>query len=572
MGRGSYSKQSGPQREVIVASLLAFRDTNGGSIPAAVYQQYATLTGVGERTLRRWVSEAVPLVPVAKEKGVPVGSLLVKPRERFTITEAHLIAIRSHLNLKEAHGSLFPEELKGQPGWVSYPTFARAFKDVPASIREGILNGWDAMSKSSVYLSLTAPHRNHTWHLDHTEADVRVHIGRGQVLRPWVSIVRDNATSLKFAAVAYRGRPNEDSICDLLATAARSRYYDTGDGGRVEVGGLPVQLVLDNGREHFAEAVTRGALMLGVVFNPTRAYYKHQNGPAESTFSALNKQLLKGMPGYTKGGSGDDGQPLISALHIEDVDPDEVVQIEVFQERLTEWVDKGNQKTRLQRLGDQTPVEAWANDPTPIRRVAPEVVRAMMLRASKGHAINSEGIRFNGINYVAPELNYYRDKGLRVEVRYLTREKRFVEVFYEGEWVCTATDRDLLTPAQKQALLENRARDLALIKRINHEANQDRKHRHLAGENSAYDDTGDDAQPVDEAVASVTDLATRRPAPEPPTHERQDPTTPTQRKKRSPAPAQKAAGEKRRAKKEDKQYDRIARRPGSNFGEEGEDQ
>ncbi|MCL2612399.1 MAG: Mu transposase C-terminal domain-containing protein [Nocardioidaceae bacterium] len=562
-----------------MSALLGFRDTHSGVVPSHVYQQYAAFTGVGERTLRRWVANAIPLLDVAKKERVPVGSLLVKGRESFTITEEHLVAIRSHLNLTKAHEDLFPPERKGEPGWVSYPTFARAFKAVPASIREGILNGWDAMSKHGVYLSMTAPHRNHTWHLDHTEVDAWVHLGRSQILRPWASIVRDGATGMKLAAVAYQGRPNEDSICDLLATAARMRTYKTRDGQRVEVGGLPVQLVLDNAHEHFAEAVMRGAMMLGVVFNPTKAYYKHQNGPAESTFSKLNEQLLKGMPGYTKGGVADDGQPLIAKKYAHEVDPADVMQMETFQKALDTWVTKGNETGTMHRLGDQTPVEAWANDPTPIRRTPPETTRAMMLRASKGHAINTEGIRFRRVNYVAPELNYYRDKGLRVEVRYLKREERFIEVFYEGQWVCTATDRELLTPAQKQALLENRERDLALVKRINHAANQDRKHRHLAGENSAYDenddtDTTEGYESVDETVASVTNLDTRRPAanPEPPVHERQDPTTPTQRKKRSPAPAQKEAASRRTAKKEDKQYERIARRPGSNFGEEGEDQ
>lgn len=74
-----------------------------------------------------------------------------------------------------------------------------------------------------------------------------------------------------------------------------SREYQTSHGP-LTVGGLPVQLVLDNGMEHFAEAVTKGALMLGVVINPTKAFYKHQNGPAESTFSGLNKQLFKALP------------------------------------------------------------------------------------------------------------------------------------------------------------------------------------------------------------------------------------------------------------------------------------
>lgn len=58
------------------------------------------------------------------------------------------------------------------------------------------------MAKRQVYLSMAAPHRNHTWHLDHTEADVWVSIRGVSIIRPHVSIVRDNATSMRLAAVA----------------------------------------------------------------------------------------------------------------------------------------------------------------------------------------------------------------------------------------------------------------------------------------------------------------------------------------------------------------------------------
>lgn len=313
--------------------------------------------------------------------------------------------------------------------------------------------------------------------------------------------------------------------------------------------------------------------MLGVVVAPTKAFYKHQNGPAESTFSGLNKQLLAALPGYTKGGNGDDGQPLLCPATPDKIDPNMVLTIESLQEHLDAWVENQNTTGKIHRLGDQPPLVAWRDDPTELMPVPEVTVRAMMMRASYDRAINAEGIRFRGVDYLAPELNAYREKGQKVTVRYLKRETRFVEVFDGDTWICRAYDRTLLTDAQRQAILRNRERDLDLLKRVNAAAVQDRIHRHAAGEDSAYDgDIDPDGQKsVDGGIANVTDLAARRDrtssgdSVEPPATPRADPTTP-QRRKRQIAPSRTKSEEKRRDKKIQDSKERISKRPGSNFG------
>lgn len=576
-----------PNRDSIISALVAYRDSYGGVVPNFVIDSMKTQWGVAPRTLRWWLAEA-DRAACESENAQARAKAEREPRPEskrasFELTEDHLVAVRSTLNMKAAHALLFPESNRGQDGWVSYPTFARAFKNLPPSIRDGIMDGWDAMAKRQVYLSMAAPHRNHTWHLDHTEADVWVSIRGGSIIRPHVSIVRDNATSMRLAAVAYMGRPNEDSICDLLATAALRREYVT-ENGTLAVGGLPVQLVLDNGMEHFAEAVTKGALMLGVVINPTKAFYKHQNGPAESTFSGLNKQLLKAMPGYTKGGKGDDGNPLIAARYADQVDPKDVVSFESFQLHLDKWLVGQNTTTKMRRLGNQPPLVAWADDPTVIRDTPEETVRAMMLRSKTGRVVNAEGIRFRGVDYIAPELGYYRERGLQLRIGYLTREARFIEVFDGDSWVCRAIDRNLLTESQRRAILLGRERDLDLLKRLNASANQDRLHRAKTDDIAAYDDEELDPTviaAVDEAIDNVTDITSARdrsttPAlggPPPNTAatstemNRVDPTTP-KRSRRQQAPSRTATQEKHEQKKTDESRERITKRPGANFGED----
>ncbi|MDP3950816.1 Mu transposase C-terminal domain-containing protein [Microbacterium sp.] len=580
---------SKPHKTAVLSALLAYKESYGGRVPNFVVDQMAQKACVGPRQLRRWVNE----VEQAKSDDATVDDTTAQPKSArpvkgspFTITEEHLVTVRSTLNIKAAHALLFPEAKRGQTGWVSYPTFARAFKNLPPSLRDGVLGGWDAMAKAQVYLSMAAPHRNHSWHLDHTEADVWVSIRGGSIIRPHVSIVRDNATSMRLAAIAYLGRPNEDSICDLLATAALPREYKTSNGV-VAVGGLPVQLVLDNGLEHFSEAVTRGALMLGVAINPTKAFYKHLNGPAESTFNGLNNQLFKALPGYKKGGNGDDGQPLIAARYADQVDPDSVLTMESFQKHLDKWLVNMNTTQKVHRLGNQTALTAWNDDPTVIRDAPEETVRAMMLRSKTQRVVNAEGIRFRGVDYTAPELGYYRERGLKLRIGYLMRETRFIEVFDGETHVCRAIDRTLLTEHQRRAILLGRERDLDLLKRVNAAANQERAHRAATDDTDAYDEEELDptmTAAVDEAVDNVTNI-TRAPrkdsahvdadtAPNPtteidmtPEFKRVDPTTP-KRTRRQQAPSRSAAQQKRQEAKTDQVRERITKRPGANFGED----
>lgn len=500
---------------------MRFREGHEDRIPAWALRTLAAQCGISPRTLQRWVRAHLDDLPSTEHR-------------RFEISREHLVAVRATLNLREAHKSLWPT--RATEGWVSYPTFARAFSALPSGIRDGVLGGIDGMAASHVYLSMAAPHANHTWHLDHTQADVWVNMGRGQIARPWVSMCRDSSTSVRLCAVAYEGRPNEDSLCDLLATAAQGHRYDTPDGP-IEIGGTPVQIVLDNGAEHFAEAVTRGAALLGSVVAPTKAYAKHQNGQAESGFSALNKQLLAHLPGYTKGGLNESGRTALTPDLPDKIDPSTVLTFEAFQTEIDKYVHEQNTTTKIHRLGGMTPLQAWAADPTERVPVTEATVRAMMLRHSTAHAVNAEGIRFRGRDYLAFELNSYRTKGLRLTIGYLSRETRFIEVFDGADWICRAYDRDLLSVGQRQQVLAARQRDIALINEINAQAIQQRRHMLASTDAEAYDESTTDVEAegateaaVDEALSTDasnvvtmhaeqdTDGVTDMP--------RQDPTTP----------------------------------------------
>ena len=123
------------------------------------------------------------------------------------------------------------------------------------------------------------------------------------------------------------------------------------------------------------------------------------------------------------------------------------------------WAFEYYNADRLHGQLSATPLHSWAADANQLRRATPEQLMPAMLTANKVRTVNKNGIRFEGVDYVAAELN--RLVRRKVTVRHLPNmelERLFIEVFDGDEWVCTAYPSHTLTPAQRVALLAERRR------------------------------------------------------------------------------------------------------------------
>jgi putative transposase len=77
-----------------------------------------------------------------------------------------------------------------------------------------------------------------------------------------------------------------------------------------------------------------------------------------------------------------------------------------------------------------------------------------MLLADQTRVVNQDGIHFGSATFIAPELTGIG--GRTVEVRYLPHDLRWIEVFTEHGWLCTAYPQDELTREQAAAVIEQR--------------------------------------------------------------------------------------------------------------------
>jgi putative transposase len=96
-------------------------------------------------------------------------------------------------------------------------------------------------------------------------------------------------------------------------------------------------------------------------------------------------------------------------------------------------------------LDGLTPLQAWQADDTVLHRVDAELLRHLLL-AGDDKTVQKNGIRFNNLYYVAPEIN--GRGGQVVQIRYMPHDDRWIEVYLDGEHLCTAYPQGHLTDEQ----------------------------------------------------------------------------------------------------------------------------
>jgi hypothetical protein len=120
-----------------------------------------------------------------------------------------------------------------------------------------------------------------------------------------------------------------------------------------------------------------------------------------------------------------------------------------------------------------TPLQAWAADPTPLDEVPEEQLWLDFLVSKDQRKISKNGIRWEGIDWIGPELNDH--VGERVEIRYLPHDRTFIEVFRNNEHLCTAEPNELLSDEASHAVLLRRREARAAARKRFTAANRLRK-------------------------------------------------------------------------------------------------
>lgn len=406
-------------RRMAVDALLETRQQQG-RIPMSAIRFWADQLDVSVRSMWRWVDAEGPAI---------------QARDSYELSEEDRQAFYDHRgNISAAWRS---RRLSGCS--VSRATLARAYeREMTPAERAYARGGEAARNERTVYLRYEAEHRNHTCQADHKELPVLVVPPRGQKPRkPWMTVFIDDSTrAVKAIAVSL--------VPDQATVLAGLKQCVLPDASGC-FGGVPDRLFWDNGLEFVADAVTEVGLALGTITMPAKAYSPHLKGKVERFNRTVVDEFISGLPFYTHGPSRSDGR-----LYGPDRPP---MDFETFVSELLGWVEHYNHERPNSALDGRTPREAWEADPTPIRQFSEEELRWLAIPSHERKVLH-DGIHHQSLAYIAPELGGL--VGEKLLVKFMPHDRTKIDVFRNGEWLCTAYPQRVLGPDEREAVLRQR--------------------------------------------------------------------------------------------------------------------
>lgn len=308
--------------------------------------------------------------------------------------------------------------------------------------RAGLAAGERAARKHDVFLARPRGWRNQVWETDHVQAPLLVEAD-GDLVRPWITWFIDTAAKVITGTAVTPGHPSRASVLAALrAAVVREEPYGP-------AGGVPEQVRVDRGKDFLSTAVTTALGAMGVTVKDLPAYSPHLKGTVENLNRAADRMLFAALPGYARQPRPGKrpSRPRNEAL----------LGFEDFTARLLEWAQWWNAFHRPVPLGGKIPLEAWQDDPTPLRDVPATDLWTFALEDAGTRTLTTRGIRFRKRDYAAAWMT--GKTGIRVRVRYMPHHDHRIEVI---EVIDAATGRylgpvDLADPADERLPTHRRA-------------------------------------------------------------------------------------------------------------------
>ncbi|WP_405953027.1 Mu transposase C-terminal domain-containing protein [Streptomyces prunicolor] len=454
--------------------LLALR-VRGGLTTGHV-RVAADALGVSERTVWRWLAEAGLDERAADEPGARAQT-----RTRFTITpevrallalwKGNVAAVQRELAARAAGRPVADAGAQaGAPPGTCLPsdvpsltTLHRAIqRDLTPGERAGLAGGERAARKHDVFLARPRGWRNQVWETDHVQAPVLVEVD-GVARRPWITWFTDCATNAITGVAVTPGDPSRESVLSALRSAVlREEPYGP-------FGGLPEKVRVDRGRDFLSRTVTAAFGLLDVTVEDLPAYTPHLKGTVEGLNRAVESMFLAALPGYAR-----QPRPGKRASRPKD---EVLLGFEDFTTRLLDWMLWWNTEHRPAPLRGKTPLEAWQDDPTPLRDVPAADLWTFTLEDAGTRTLTTRGIRFKKRDYVGPWMT--GQAGIQVRVRFMPHHDHRIEVYHAatGRYLGPADLADQATDEQISAV--RRARS-ARVRRLKKDLQASQRERYAA--------------------------------------------------------------------------------------------
>ncbi|MEU0663699.1 transposase family protein [Streptomyces lavendulocolor] len=415
---------------------------------------------VRERAVWRWLAAAERDEAAARapgERAAYPGRFTITPEIRalLGLWKGNVAAVHRELTARAARGEGAPPP--------SIPTLHRAIRrDLSPGERAGLAGGEGAARKHDVFLARPRGWRNQVWETDHVQAPVLVEV-EGRARRPWITWFIDCATNAITGVAVTPVHPSRESVLAALRSAVlREEPYGP-------FGGLPEKVRVDRGKDFLSRTVTAAFDLLEVTVEDLPAYTPHLKGTVEGLNRAVESMFLAALPGYAR-----QPRPGKRASRPKD---EVLLGFEDFTTRLLAWTLWWNTEHRPAPLRGRTPLEAWQDDPTPLRDVPAADLWTFTLEDAGTRTLTTRGIRFRKRDYAGPWMT--GQVGIQVRIRFMPHHDHRIEVYHAttGRYLGPADLADQATEEQVSAVRKTRA---ARARRLRKDLEASQRERYAA--------------------------------------------------------------------------------------------
>jgi putative transposase len=422
-----------------VRRLLALRAGKG--LTAGHVRVAAGALGVSERTVWRWLAAAGRDEAAADEPGARAQT-----GTRFTVTpEVRGLLALWKGNVRAVNRELVLRAARESPpaGAPSLTTLHRAIRrDLTPGERAGLAGGERAARKHDVFLARPRGWRNQVWETDHLQVPVLVEV-EGRARRPWITWFTDCATNAITGVAITPVHPSRESVLSALRSAVlREDPYGP-------FGGLPEKVRVDRGKDFLSRTVTAAFDLLDVTVQDLPAYTPHLKGTVEGLNRVVESMFLAALPGYAR-------QPRPGKRPFRPKD-EVLLGFEEFTARLLAWTSWWNTEHQPAPLRGRTPLEAWQDDPTPLRDMPAADLWTFTLEDAGTRTLTTRGIRFKKRDYVGAWMT--GQAGIQARIRFMPHHDHRIEVYHAatGRYLGPADLADQATDEQVRAVRRARA-------------------------------------------------------------------------------------------------------------------
>lgn len=416
-----------------------------GSNRTEQLRQLAAQAGIGLSTLYRWMQKGQSLEGAATtyrrkfdENGQRIrNSIEPEARDWFLSqwnaqNKLPVPAVIEHLYKPKAQ----------EMGWKipSRATFYRLVaEDLTAVERKAGREGIKALRGQTLPKNtLRFPEqRNLVWVSDHRQMDFFVvNPATGEVARPWITAIMDVA-SRALVGHTMSFNPNSDAILKALTMAV---YADAPFEPA-----LPVWFLEDNGQDYRSKVVTGTLDALGIKQRQCEVEHAWQKGTIESWFKLVGYRFDRFF-GWT-------GHNVLARPELHDekrmAAEGKVYSFEEFEAcfaQFVSWYHNEHQHTG-DGMNGNTPAHRYSELPSARIGVPSAKVMPLLMLREERRKVGDQGIRIWN-RFMWHDGLYRHDNPISrsvvdewVTLRFDPQDKSRVYVFYEGQFVCVATDK-----------------------------------------------------------------------------------------------------------------------------------